>query len=122
MKLFHVVGEQRQRVIVTIEHEPPDEDLLNAVRHEPLAGLPESDTHTITFVPVKDDSNCTPLPDTLPEWLYNRFGQAPWRTGGASPEWAHLADPQKNHWEREAAAVRKAVSRNGVKQEGSAHA
>ena len=54
--------------------------------------------------------------DTLPEWLYQRFG----RRQPAAPEWSVLLDEDKSFWEHEAAAVRRAVGRGGFKPRGEA--
>lgn len=48
--------------------------------------------------------------DTLPEWLYYRFSTSPF-------PWEHLDDGDQLKWEHEAAAVRRAVARNGFKNE-----
>uniref|UniRef100_UPI001906E6D1 hypothetical protein n=1 Tax=Streptomyces adelaidensis TaxID=2796465 RepID=UPI001906E6D1 len=46
--------------------------------------------------------------DTLPAWLRRRF------TGIAVP-WEQLDDGEQSYWEHQAAAVRRAVARNGFK-------
>lgn len=52
-------------------------------------------------------------PDTLPQWLAQRFGKTSW--GEMSPD-------DQSYWEHEAAAVRRAVGRGGFKQPETADA
>jgi hypothetical protein len=47
-------------------------------------------------------------PDTLPAWLYQRFA-------GGVPAWEFLDDGDRAYWEHHAAAVRRAVARDGFK-------
>jgi hypothetical protein len=47
--------------------------------------------------------------DTLPHWLYVRFGKGP-------IAWHELAPGEQDYWTHEAAAVRRAVARGGFKQ------
>lgn len=47
--------------------------------------------------------------DTLPHWLYVRFGKG-------AIAWHELDPDDRSYWEHEAAAVRRAVARNGFKQ------
>jgi hypothetical protein len=54
--------------------------------------------------------NSQSSPDTLPEWLYQRF--AKYRD---VPPWSHLADNLRSYWQHEANAVRRAVARGGFK-------
>lgn len=52
--------------------------------------------------------------DTLPEWLYQRFGctgQLPQR-----PAWSELDDGDQSYWQHQAEAVRRAVARGGFKE------
>lgn len=50
--------------------------------------------------------------DTLPQWLYQRFAR--FRPGG--PEnWSDVTEDGRAYWAHEAAAVRRAVARNGFK-------
>src|ERR1044072_5234559 len=46
--------------------------------------------------------------DTLPQWLYKRFGSRRFR-------WDELDEADTSYWEHEAAAVRRAVARNGFR-------
>lgn len=50
----------------------------------------------------------TPAPDTLAHWLYRRFGQS------AAP-WEDLDLVDREYWEHEAKAVRRAVARGGFR-------
>ena len=50
--------------------------------------------------------------DTLPEWLYQRFA----RYRRHAPTWGQLTDNDRTFWDHEAAAVRRAVARNGFKE------
>lgn len=50
-------------------------------------------------------------PDTLPEWLYQRFA----RYRRHAPAWSALSEDDQSYWEHEAAAVRRAVARGGFK-------
>lgn len=54
-------------------------------------------------------------PDTLPQWLYNRFGR--YMTDGISPtpSWEDLEMDTQVYWVHQAAAVRRAVGRGGFK-------
>lgn len=47
--------------------------------------------------------------DTLPAWLYQRFNRV-------APAWASLSDADRSFWEHEAAAVRRAVARDGFRE------
>ena len=47
--------------------------------------------------------------DTLPQWLYQRFVRS-------AIAWEHLAESDRLYWSHEAAAVRRAVERNGFKR------
>lgn len=60
--------------------------------------------------------NTEPKPDTLPEWLYWRFGG---RGDGHAPAWDELTSDDRTYWEHEAAAVRRAVARGGFKSSTS---
>jgi hypothetical protein len=55
-----------------------------------------------------------PAPDTLPAWLYKRFGRA---TSGV--DWDELYETDVSFWVHEAAAVRRAVARSGFKDAGA---
>jgi hypothetical protein len=48
--------------------------------------------------------------DTLPHWLYVRFGKGPLG-------WHELDPDTRSWWVHEAAAVRRAVARDGFKKE-----
>jgi hypothetical protein len=50
--------------------------------------------------------------DTLPHWLYVRFGKGPMA-------WHELTPDDQSYWEHEAAAVRRAVARGGFKPEAA---
>lgn len=47
--------------------------------------------------------------DTLPAWLYQRFNRV-------APPWTSLSDADRSFWEHEAAAVRRAVARDGFRE------
>lgn len=49
-------------------------------------------------------------PDTLPEWLYQRWGSK-----RGEPAWSELDQDDRSYWEREATAIRRAVARNGFR-------
>lgn len=51
------------------------------------------------------------LPDTLPEWLYQRFA----RHGSNASSWEQLGDDDREYWRHEALAVARAVGRGGFK-------
>jgi hypothetical protein len=51
-------------------------------------------------------------PDTLPEWLYQRFGRR-----DNTLQWNDLPDDEKSYWAHEAAAVRRAVQRGGFRRQ-----
>jgi len=46
--------------------------------------------------------------DTLATWLYQRFAVI-----HGCPPWEQTTDDDRSYWEHEAAAVRRAVARNG---------
>jgi len=47
--------------------------------------------------------------DTLSAWLY-------WRFGPRTRSWDTVGDEEKDYWEHQAAAVRRAVDRGGFRQ------
>ncbi|MCX5365857.1 hypothetical protein OG864_44985 [Streptomyces sp. NBC_00124] len=47
--------------------------------------------------------------DTLPAWLYQRFNRV-------APAWTSLSDADRSFWEHEAAAVCRAVARDGFRE------
>lgn len=49
--------------------------------------------------------------DTLAHWLHQRFGK--YREG--YEPWSQLSNDDRSYWEREAAAVKRAVARGGFK-------
>lgn len=49
--------------------------------------------------------------DTLPQWLYRRIA----RYRPNAPAWDALTEDDQSYWAHEAAAVRRAVARNGFK-------
>jgi hypothetical protein len=51
--------------------------------------------------------------DTLPQWLYQRFAYR----RGVLATWERLEDEDREYWAHEAEAVRRAVARNGFKNE-----
>lgn len=53
--------------------------------------------------------------DTLGAWLYRRFSKS------ISPAWVSLPDEEKDYWEHEADAVRRAVARGGFKNTDADH-
>jgi hypothetical protein len=57
--------------------------------------------------------NTEPKPDTLAEWLYQRFMPTATRDS-----WAAMDDDDRAYWEHHAAAVRRAVARGGFKNPG----
>lgn len=65
--------------------------------------LSQADAVLDSFLPEKD---------TLAEWLYNRFQKYHL---GMTP-WASLENAEKDYWEHEANAVRRAVARGGFKE------
>ena len=52
-------------------------------------------------------------PDTLPAWLAQRFGPR-------GPDWDALGDDDRSYWAHQAAAVRRAVARDGFKNPDAA--
>lgn len=48
--------------------------------------------------------------DTLPHWLYERFGSK-----HSTFKWDAMSDGDRTYWAHEAAAIRRAVARNGFK-------
>lgn len=71
-----------------------------------------------------------PPQDTLPQWLYKRFGRGVpnfqgefvWGNdyaptyGQSRCDWADLSAGDQEYWQHDAAAVRRAVARNGFKE------
>ncbi|MEU0952811.1 hypothetical protein ABZ353_10780 [Streptomyces niveus] len=51
--------------------------------------------------------------DTLAAWLYHRFSGRVWT---AQLSWEFLSQDDKDYWEHEAKAVRRAVARGGFKE------
>lgn len=68
----------------------------------PGRGLPEANHEG-------DNVTTETTPDTLPEWLYQRFAR------NRNVLWEDLPDDTRSYWAHEAAAVRRAVARNGFK-------
>ena len=54
-------------------------------------------------------------PDTMAQWLRQRFGSRPFTTGDPSKGWDALSDTDKEYREHEAAAVKRAAARGGFK-------
>lgn len=54
----------------------------------------------------------TPERDTLAEWLFHRFVEVPYGVG----PWDDLDQEDRDYWEHEANAVRRAVARGGFKE------
>lgn len=52
--------------------------------------------------------------DTLPQWLFYRYDHSA-KKGDGGTGWNHLPQEDKQFWEHEAAAVRRAVGRGGFK-------
>lgn len=61
---------------------------------------------------VEDRGGAQPLAtsDTLPAWLYQRFGRS-----ANTRAWGDLDDADQSYWAHHAAAVRRAVARGGFK-------
>jgi len=61
--------------------------------------------------------------DTLPQWLYNRFGKLMERLDPTevAKDWDRLEEADRLYWEHEAAAVRRAVGRGGFKTSPEQH-
>jgi hypothetical protein len=54
--------------------------------------------------------------DTLPEWLWQRFNtRGGFKTPAAHAAWLVLPSEDREFWAHEAAAVRRAVARDGFK-------
>lgn len=86
----------------------------------------ETTGHLVTCLAVAggepDPDCCSPMTpvesnpggpdvDTLPEWLYNRFGR-PLNQGLL---WDQIDEGEKSYWVHQARAVRRAVDRGGFK-------
>lgn len=56
-------------------------------------------------------THATAETDTLPQWLYRRIA----RHRPNAPAWDALTEDDQSYWAHEAAAVRRAVARNGFK-------
>lgn len=55
-------------------------------------------------------------PDTMAQWLRQRFSPQPFKTGDKSEGWDAVSDTEKAYWEHEAAAVKRAAARGGFKE------
>jgi len=55
-------------------------------------------------------------PDTFPQWLYQRIGVSRWKSDDPSRGWDGLSEEDRAYWIHEAAAIRRAVARNGFKK------
>lgn len=79
------------------------------------AGI-EDEAQSAALVIVIDEMDKWPYAndtkDTLAEWIYQRFGFI----GGRSEVWEKLDQVDKDYWEHEADAVRRAVGRSGFKR------
>lgn len=52
--------------------------------------------------------------DTFPEWLYNRM-RCHFELGPSRVPWRELSTDDVDYWKHEAAAIRRAVARDGFK-------
>ncbi|MCF0086686.1 MULTISPECIES: hypothetical protein [unclassified Streptomyces] len=87
----------------------PDDEITRSAAARKIAAALDGWTDPAELRRLADEPA---TPDTLPEWLYQRF--AKYRTH--APAWSALTDDDQSYWVHEAAAVRRAVARGGFKR------